>query len=317
MRQQMMGFSNGSGISWTICKQSAPRSRQITTCSPTPHHSIFTDRVLLMTTNQQRQSTESIVQCGIKQHTLSSSEHASWCKCHTCDIYCINHTNCLTYVIQKCLRSTSDLRSLVRGRNSVFTTAVVQDQQKVVTWLRRSPVIIRGQQWLDLDTDTTLSASQHNTTYTMFSWTFLEVFLNVHLTFIQSITQTTGKLFVFWMYWMMPSQFICCIETLWTFTANIRLHSFMSLNVDFDILFAAEFLLTNVTREPRTFIVWLQQMCLELIKSSKTVWTVSTWVRLCISVNTNMTLQFNVNLKQFPTVRTFIRSTVAVYTTFM
>jgi len=28
-----------SGISWTICKQSAPRSRQITT--PTPHHSIF------------------------------------------------------------------------------------------------------------------------------------------------------------------------------------------------------------------------------------------------------------------------------------
>jgi len=28
-----------SGIGWTICKQSAPRSRQITT--PTPHHSIF------------------------------------------------------------------------------------------------------------------------------------------------------------------------------------------------------------------------------------------------------------------------------------
>jgi len=28
-----------SGISWAICKQSAPRSRQITT--PTPHHSIF------------------------------------------------------------------------------------------------------------------------------------------------------------------------------------------------------------------------------------------------------------------------------------
>jgi len=29
----------GSGISWTICKQSAPRCRQITT--PTPHHSVF------------------------------------------------------------------------------------------------------------------------------------------------------------------------------------------------------------------------------------------------------------------------------------
>jgi len=35
----MMGFWDGSGISWTICKQSAPCSRQITT--PTPHHSVF------------------------------------------------------------------------------------------------------------------------------------------------------------------------------------------------------------------------------------------------------------------------------------
>ena len=43
----------------------------------------------------------------------------------------------------------------------------------------------------------------------------------------------------------------------------------------------------------------------------------STRVRLCISVNTNMLLQFTVNLKQLPTVRTFIRSTVAVYNTFM
>ena len=36
-----------------------------------------------------------------------------------------------------------------------------------------------------------------------------------------------------------------------------------------------------------------------------TVWKVSTWVRLCISVNTNMLLYFFVCLKQFPTVRTF------------
>jgi len=35
----MTGFFDGSGISWTICKQSAPHSRQITT--PTPHYSIF------------------------------------------------------------------------------------------------------------------------------------------------------------------------------------------------------------------------------------------------------------------------------------
>jgi len=31
MRQEMMGFWDGSGISWTICRQSAPCSRQITT----------------------------------------------------------------------------------------------------------------------------------------------------------------------------------------------------------------------------------------------------------------------------------------------
>jgi len=36
-----VGFWDGSGISWTICKQSALRSRQITT--PTPHHSIAVD----------------------------------------------------------------------------------------------------------------------------------------------------------------------------------------------------------------------------------------------------------------------------------
>ena len=44
-----------SGISWTICKQSAPHSRQITT--PTPHHSISTGWMLFLTPNQQCQST--------------------------------------------------------------------------------------------------------------------------------------------------------------------------------------------------------------------------------------------------------------------
>jgi len=52
----MMGFWGCSGISWTICKQSAPRCRQITTL--TPHQSIFTGRILFLTPNQQRQSTE-------------------------------------------------------------------------------------------------------------------------------------------------------------------------------------------------------------------------------------------------------------------
>jgi len=46
----MTRFWDGSGISWTICKQSAPRSRQITT--PTPHHSSFTGRMLFLMPNQ-------------------------------------------------------------------------------------------------------------------------------------------------------------------------------------------------------------------------------------------------------------------------
>ena len=50
------GVLGCSGISWTICKQSAPRSRQITT--PTPHQSMFTGRMLFLTPSQQWQSTE-------------------------------------------------------------------------------------------------------------------------------------------------------------------------------------------------------------------------------------------------------------------
>ena len=50
------GFGMTVAFSWTICKQSAPHSRQITT--PTPHHSIFTGRMLFLTPNQQCQSTE-------------------------------------------------------------------------------------------------------------------------------------------------------------------------------------------------------------------------------------------------------------------
>jgi len=56
MMQEMMGFWDGSGISWTICKQSAPCCRQITT--PAPRHSIFTDRMLFLMPNQQCESIE-------------------------------------------------------------------------------------------------------------------------------------------------------------------------------------------------------------------------------------------------------------------
>jgi len=57
MRQEIIEFFwMQCGISWTICKQSAPRSRQIIT--PTPHHSIFTGRMFFLAPNQQCQSTE-------------------------------------------------------------------------------------------------------------------------------------------------------------------------------------------------------------------------------------------------------------------
>jgi len=58
MRQEMMGFWHGSGISWSIRKQSAPGSRHIAT--PTPHHSIFAGWMLFLTPNQQCQSSEGI-----------------------------------------------------------------------------------------------------------------------------------------------------------------------------------------------------------------------------------------------------------------
>jgi len=58
----MTGFWDGNGISWTMCKQSAPRSRQIT--APTPHHSIFTGRMLFLTPNEQCRSSEgSLLHC--------------------------------------------------------------------------------------------------------------------------------------------------------------------------------------------------------------------------------------------------------------
>jgi len=47
---------SGSGISWTICKLFAPRSRQITT--PVPHHSVFTGRMPFLPPNQQSHRTE-------------------------------------------------------------------------------------------------------------------------------------------------------------------------------------------------------------------------------------------------------------------
>ena len=53
-----MGFKDGSGISWTTCKQSAPCSSQVTT--PTPNHSLSTGRMLFLMPKQQCQALNAV-----------------------------------------------------------------------------------------------------------------------------------------------------------------------------------------------------------------------------------------------------------------
>ena len=62
----------------------------------------------------------------------------------------------------------------------------------------------------------------------------------------------------------MPFQLKCSIETFWTFIAKIRLHISTSLHVFLKVTFGTEFLLTKVTSEPSSFIVWLQQMSFKM-----------------------------------------------------
>jgi len=104
-------------------------------------------------------------------------------------------------------------------------------------------------------------------------------------------TRTTAKVFKVWMFELMSFHITWGTETHLTVTANIRLHTFMTKYMYLKDTTVAEFLLTNVTCQPSTFIVWLQQMCLELSVTCKTVWTVSAWVRLCTSVSINIKLQ--------------------------
>ena len=77
--------------------------------------------------------------------------------------------------------------------------------------------------------------------------TSLKVSQNVSFTLETLCTKTTGKVSDVRVYQLMTFQFMCCTETLWTVTTNIRLHTFMSLYVYLKVTTVAEFLLTNVT----------------------------------------------------------------------
>jgi len=65
------GVLGCSGISWTICKQSAPRCRQIIT--PVPRHSIFTGWMLFLTLDQRVRA--------LKANNNNSNMKYLWC-CH-------------------------------------------------------------------------------------------------------------------------------------------------------------------------------------------------------------------------------------------
>ena len=71
------GVLGCSGIRWTICEQSALRSRQITT--PTPHHSIFTGRMLFLTPNQRCQRTEGIQTLQVKREHRHTAADVRTC----------------------------------------------------------------------------------------------------------------------------------------------------------------------------------------------------------------------------------------------
>jgi len=76
--------------------------------------------------------------------------------------------------------------------------------------------------------------------------------------FEQCAAETTAKVSDIRVCCIMRFQFNCCTKTLWTFTANIRLHTFMTTYMYLKITTAAEFLLTNVTCQPSTLI----ELCL-------------------------------------------------------
>jgi len=149
------------------------------------------------------------------------------------------------------------------------------------------------------------------------SITSVEVKFDSQLALEQPVTQTTDKWLEIRVNWLMLFQMSCCVEMLWTFSTYIWLHFFMSKQVLLELPLDNKFLLTDVTCEPCTFIVWLQHMSLQLESRFKPASTVFTWVQLWISVNRKMNFQILFSHKQYSTVRTVIWSYVAVHITFM
>ena len=102
MRQEMIGFWDGGSISWTICKQSAPCCRQITTS--TPYHPIFTGQMLFLTPNKHCQSTEGTLRwCTflICNSGAVNSTSPWWVTCSICPNNHINVSKITSLTLEK------------------------------------------------------------------------------------------------------------------------------------------------------------------------------------------------------------------------
>ena len=171
--------------------------------------------------NQQRQSTEVIIQLVInpsntaifptdcKQNNLLSIAFSSFLSMHIR----IQARYCSTRVTLD-----NNYRFVIYARYMQNTQGTVYDHSTMlnVTWRRfdQSPKQLvvchtttstfrsrcqqtrhkQKQHKVHVISPTSL---EHNTSYTVFHWTFLEVSLNSRFTCELCITQTTGKLFVF------------------------------------------------------------------------------------------------------------------------
>jgi len=116
-----MGFGDGSSISWTTCKQSAPHSRQITT--PTSHYSIFTGRMLFLMPNQHCQSTEGML-CSsgpyqmVQVSAVIDGPARRAASCTLCDAQCVK----LAKVVGRTSSDRHKYSQLDRQKQKVYHT---------------------------------------------------------------------------------------------------------------------------------------------------------------------------------------------------
>ena len=141
-----------------------------------------------------------------------------------------------------------------------------------------------------------------------------KVFLT-EILYLKSVPHKPQQNCVVRVHWLMLCQFTCYTEK----TSDIRcIHTASHLHVE----------VSGAKGHPCGWISshkcykWTKYLhyvtsadVFDLITPCKTTRTVCTQVWLCICVNIDMMLQFDVCLTPFPTERTFIRSTVTVYMT--